>query len=82
MNSVYDKLVKTCKKYLLVAEYYSLSPVSVPYRGHQNKLFKRDFAGEIMKKHPTMKLIDYGFIYRKDPKFPLDDITWFLMEKK
>ncbi len=81
LNSVYDKLVKTCKKYLLVAEYYSPSPVSVSYRGHQNKLFKRDFAGEIMEKYPTMKLIDYGFIYRKDPKFPLDDITWFLMEK-
>ena len=81
LNSVYDKLVKTCKKYLLVAEYYSPTPVSVSYRGHQNKLFKRDFAGEIMEKYPTMKLIDYGFIYRKDPKFPLDDITWFLMEK-
>ena len=29
-----------------------------------------------MKKHPTMKLIDYGY-FEKDPKFPLDDITWF-----
>jgi pseudaminic acid biosynthesis-associated methylase len=81
LNSVYDKLVKTCKKYLLVAEYYSPFPVSVSYRGHQNRLFKRDFAGEIMEKYPIMKLIDYGFIYRKDPKFPLDDINWFLMEK-
>ena len=82
LNSVYDKLVASCKKYLLVAEYYSPSPITIPYRGYKNKLFKRDFAGEIMDRHPIMKLTDYGFIYRRDPKFPLDDITWFLMEKK
>jgi len=27
------------------------------------------------------KLIDYGFSYRRDPAFPQDDITWFLIEK-
>ncbi len=80
--NVYDKLVASSSKYLLVAEYYNPSPVTVPYRGHMDKLFKRDFAGEIMDRHPIMKLIDYGFAYRKDPNFPKDDITWFLMEKK
>jgi len=79
--NVYDKLVASSSKYLLVAEYYNPSPVTVPYRGHMDRLFKRDFAGEIMDRHPNMKLIDYGFAYRKDPKFPKDDITWFLMEK-
>ena len=81
LNNVYDKLVKSCSKYLLVAEYYNPSPVTIPYRGHINRLFKRDFAGEIMDRHPGMKIIDYGFSYRRDPKFPQDDITWFLMEK-
>ncbi len=80
--NVYDKLVKSSSKYLLVAEYYNPSPVTVPYRGHMDRLFKRDFAGEIMDRHPIMKIIDYGFAYKRDPKFPQDDITWFLMEKK
>jgi pseudaminic acid biosynthesis-associated methylase len=44
-------------------------------------LFKRDFAGEIMDRHPQLQLVDYGFVYRRDPNFPQDDITWFLMEK-
>ena len=78
---VYDKLVKACARYLLVAEYYNPSPDTINYRGHSDRLFKRDFAGEIMDKHPEMKLLDYGFSYRKDPSFPQDDITWFLMEK-
>jgi spore coat polysaccharide biosynthesis protein SpsF len=78
---VYDKLVASCKRYLLVAEYYNPSPMTIPYRGHSDRLFKRDFAGEIMDRHPQFRLIDYGFAYRRDPNFPQDDITWFLMER-
>jgi len=81
LPQVYDKLVASCGRYLLVAEYYNPAPVTIPYRGHSDRLFKRDFAGEIMERHPEFKLVDYGFAYRRDPNFPQDDITWFLMEK-
>ncbi|MEM6891653.1 MAG: pseudaminic acid biosynthesis-associated methylase, partial [Pseudomonadota bacterium] len=81
LPDVYDKLVAAAGRYLLVAEYYNPSPVAIPYRGHADRLFKRDFAGEIMERHPQMRLVDYGFAYRRDPVFPQDDITWFLMEK-
>jgi spore coat polysaccharide biosynthesis protein SpsF len=82
LKQVYDKLVASTDRYLLVAEYYNPSPVAIPYRGHTDRLFKRDFAGEIMERHPGMRLVDYGFAYRRDPNFPQDDITWFLMEKR
>lgn len=82
LNQVYDKLVASTDRYLLVAEYYNPAPVAIPYRGHSDRLFKRDFAGEIMERHAHMELIDYGFAYRRDPNFPQDDITWFLMEKR
>ena len=81
LDQVYSRLVQSTSRYLLVCEYYNPAPVAIPYRGHSDRLFKRDFAGEIMEKHPEMKLVDYGFAYRRDPKFPQDDITWFLMEK-
>lgn len=81
LHAVYAKLIQTCRRYLLVAEYYNPSPLTIPYRGHLDRLFKRDFAGEILDQYPEMKLIDYGFSYRRDPNFPQDDITWFLMEK-
>ena len=81
LPKVYEKLVASCGRYLLVAEYYNPSPVSIPYRGHKDRLFKRDFAGEIMQQYPEMTVIDYGFNSRHDPVFPQDDITWFLMEK-
>lgn len=82
LAQVYDKLVSACGRYLLVAEYYNPSPVAIAYRGHAERLYKRDFAGEIMDRHPRMQLVDYGFAYRRDPNFPQDDITWFLMEKQ
>lgn len=82
LTHVYDKLVASTGRYLMVAEYYNPAPVVIPYRGHSDRLFKRDFAGEIMERHPQMQLVNYGFAYRRDPNFPQDDITWFLMEKR
>lgn len=82
LPQVYDKLFAACGRYLLVAEYYNPVPVEISYRGHSDRLFKRDFAGEIMDRHSQLKLIDYGFAYKRDTNFPQDDITWFLMEKK
>ncbi len=81
LPQVYDKLVASTGRYLMVAEYYNPAPVAIAYRGHADRLFKRDFAGEIMDRHPQLQLVDYGFAYRRDPNFPQDDITWFLMEK-
>ena len=81
LPQVYDKLVAASGKYMLVAEYYNPAPVAIPYRGHTDRLFKRDFAGEIMDHYPQMELIDYGCTYRRDPNFLQDDSNWFLMEK-
>ncbi len=80
LAKVYHKLYESSIQYILIAEYYNPSPVSIPYRGHREKLFKRDFAGELMDMYPDLKLIDYGFSYRRDPAFPQDDITWFLLQ--
>lgn len=82
LPTVYDQLYKCTGKYLMVAEYYNPSPVAIPYRGHSDRLFKRDFAGELLDTYPDLTLLDYGFAYRRDPSFPQDDITWFLMEKR
>ena len=82
LQSVYEKLYQTSNKYILIAEYYNPTPVEVVYRGNTGKLFKRDFAGEMLDKYPYLHLLDYGFIYHRDNIFPADDITWFLLEKR
>jgi len=81
LNKVYETMHNLSKKYICVAEYYNPSPVTIEYRGEKNKLFKRDFAGEILDKYNDLELVDYGFKYRRDNNYPDDDITWFLLKK-
>ena len=81
LPAVYHKLAAASSRYVLIAEYYNPSPVTINYRGHADRLFKRDFAGDFMEAHPEYKLVDYKFMYRKSPIFPQDDITWFLLRK-
>ena len=81
LAAVYEKLYLASNHFILVCEYYNTSPVAIPYRGNTDRLFKRDFAGEMLEKYPDLKLVDYGFVYIRDPAFSQDDITWFLMQK-
>lgn len=82
LKKTYEIIYKSCKVkgYILIAEYYSPKPIRLMYRGFKNKLFKRDFAGEFLKKYKKSKLVDYGFVYHKD-KYPQDDLNWFLIKK-
>ena len=61
LQSVYEVAYNSSQKYIMFAEYYNPSPVTIPYRGHTDKLFKRDFAGELLIKYKDLKLVDYGF---------------------
>lgn len=81
LPDAYRSLAESSTKWVMIAEYYNPSPMTVSYRGHSERLFKRDFAGEFMIAYPEFHLVDYGFLYRRDPVFPQDDITWFLMER-
>ena len=81
LSDVYKRLYDYSNKYILIAEYYNPTPVSINYRGHEDRLFKRDFCGELMGLYSDLKLVDYGFVYHNDSVFPQDDISWFLMKK-
>lgn len=81
LKDTYKKMYSLSNRWILVAEYYNPSPVGIPYRGHADRLFKRDFAGEMLDMFPDLVLQDYGFAYHRGI-YPQDDITWFLLEKK
>ena len=82
LKKIYNKLYSYSKQYILLAEYYNPTPVSVLYRGHKGKLFKRDFAGDMLNIYRDLSLVKYGFCYHKDKMAPQDDINWFLLKKK
>lgn len=82
LPTIYQCMYHCSSRYILISEYYNPSPVEINYRGHSGKLFKRDFAGEMLDRYPDLALIDYGFVYHRDPFFPQDDMNWFLLQKK
>ena len=81
LTQVYDNLYNLSSRYILICEYYSPTPVMVEYRGNKDKLFKRDFAGEMIDLY-DLTLIDYGFFYNRDNQFTYGDFNWFLLERK
>jgi spore coat polysaccharide biosynthesis protein SpsF len=82
LTEVYRRLYECSTAYILLIEYYNPTPVEVIYRGHTGRLFKRDFAGELLDMYPDLELVDYGFQYHRDYNSPGDDRTWFLMKKE
>ena len=83
LNKFYKKLYSLSKKYIYISEYFNPTPIMVEYRNNKDKLFKRDFAKEIWKLFPNLKLLDYGFHWKEDPllKNSCDNDIWFLFEK-
>jgi pseudaminic acid biosynthesis-associated methylase len=81
LDIVYEKMYRSSNRLILVCEYYNPSPVTISYRGHSDRLFKRDFAGELLDAYSDLSLVDYGFAYHRDEAFPQDDISWFLLKK-
>ncbi len=76
----YDNLYRLSRRYILICEYYSPTPRTIPYRDRLEILYLRDFAGELMDKYPHLVCKGYGFTWRKDT-YPQDDVTTFLLEK-
>jgi len=82
LQGAYDSLYRASRRWVLIAEYYSPKPREIEYRGRTDALWARDFAGEFLDRFEDYKLANYGFVYHRDPDCPLDDISWFLLERQ
>lgn len=78
LDATLEKIYQLSNRFICFAEYYSPARRRVSYRGKQNLMWTGDYAGMLMKMHPELKLLRYGFKYWQDNGY---DITYFLMEK-
>ena len=81
-----DDLLASCreihrcaKRYIACIEYFSDKPEMIPYRGHDDRLFKRDFGGFYMDNFPDLTVLATGFAWKRTTG--LDNLTWWLFEK-
>jgi pseudaminic acid biosynthesis-associated methylase len=66
-------------KYVFCAEYFSPKAETIPYRGETDLLFKNDFGSLYLDLFPDLRLVDYGFFWRRTTV--MDDSTWWLFRK-
>ncbi len=78
---LYGAMREAIRRCICPAEDGSPRPVEVSYRGHEGKLLKRDFAGELLDRFAGLRLVDHGFAWHRDPLCPQDDLNWFRLEK-
>ena len=78
----HEKLLTLSSKYILINEYFNPVPVAISCRGHEEKLFKRDFTGEFLEQYKgKVEVVDYRFLWKRD--VPVwDNTNWALFEKR
>jgi pseudaminic acid biosynthesis-associated methylase len=66
-------------RWIACIEYFSDKPEMIPYRGHDDRLFKRDFGSFWLDHFPDLRTVAYGFVWKRVTG--LDNLTWWLFEK-
>ena len=80
LGTVADEMHRVSNRWILVAEYFSTKPESIPYRGRNDLLFKRDFGGYFLDRFDDLEIVTDGFLWQRSTG--IDDLTWVLFRKK
>lgn len=80
LEATQREIVRTSRRLVACAEYFSVEPQEKRYRGADGLLFTRDFGGAYLDLAPGLVCLDYGFFWRRVTG--LDDLTWHLFEKR
>lgn len=67
-------------RWIVCIEYFSDKPEMIPYRGHDDRQFKRDFGGYWLDNFSGLRTVAYGFAWKRVTD--LDNATWWLFEKR
>lgn len=74
------EIVRVAKKYVMCVEYFSHTPIEVPYRGRSGLLFKRDFGSFYLDTYPALQTVAYGFLWQREFS-NFDNLNWWLFRK-
>ena len=74
-----DELHRVSSKYILMSEYFADQPEQKTYRGQDGLLFKRDFGAMMLERHPDLRVVDYGFLWKQAGAS--DSGNWWLFAK-
>lgn len=73
------EIQRVSSRYIVCVEYFSDQPEEINYRGHSERLFKRDFGAFWLDNFPDLTLVDYGFSWKH--LTGLDNLNWWIFRK-
>jgi pseudaminic acid biosynthesis-associated methylase len=79
ISEVVDKVTALSRRYIILVEYFAPKERMVKYRGHDNMMWLRDYGSLFLDANPDLKLVDYGFAWKRDTG--MDNVTWWVLEK-
>lgn len=79
LDATLHEIHRVAAKHILCIEYFSSTPETIVYRGEEGLLFKRDFGGLYLDTFADLRLVDYGFFWKR--MTVMDDSTWWLFSK-
>jgi ubiquinone/menaquinone biosynthesis C-methylase UbiE len=79
LDQALSEIHRVSKRWVLSIEYYNNVPEAVPYRDMPGMMWRRDWGEAWMEKFPNLKLIGYGFVWKRHTG--LDNLHWFLFER-
>ena len=79
LETAYREMHRVADRYLLSIEYFSPTPVVIPYRGETEALFKRDFGGLWLDLFDDLEPVANGFFWKRTTG--MDDVNWWLFRK-
>ena len=69
---------RVTSRYILAIEYFAAQETAIPYHGHAELLWKRDFPAHYQALWPDLKIIRTGYL---DAEADFDQTHWWLFEK-
>jgi pseudaminic acid biosynthesis-associated methylase len=79
LPQVMDEIVRCSRRYVLCGEYRADALEELPYRGLEGALFRHDYGRLYQERHPSLRLVEEGFLARADGVW--DDITYWVFEQ-
>ncbi len=73
------EIYRVSQRYVVCVEYFADKPEEIEYRGHAERLFKRDFGGYWLDLFPDLQTVNYGFAWKR--LTGLDNLTWWVFRK-
>lgn len=73
------EIYRCSKRWIICGEYFAPSEEMIPYRGHDNAMWRRDYGSMYLDLFPDLRCVNTEFAWKRTTG--LDNLTFWVFEK-